>query len=232
MRSTKDRHVSLDKSIALFGATGLVGSECLRLLLNHGGFSRVKIFTRRPLSVNPDGAADHRKLETHVLDFEQIERYGKALAVDQIVCTLGTTIRKAGSQQEFRKVDFDYPLAIARIALTQGAHHFLLVSSLGANSGSRLFYNRVKGELEAAILALPFRSHTILRPSLLLGKRVEFRLGEKIAEWLAVLMPEKYKPVSAAAVAEALVASAREDRAGKRIIESAEIRAFAGRRSC
>lgn len=222
--------MSLDKSIALFGATGLVGSECLRLLQDDGGFSRVLVFTRRPLSVKPDGAVDRPKLETHVLDFEQIERQGKALALDQIVCTLGTTIRKAGSRQAFRNVDFDYPLAIARIALAQGAHHFLLVSALGANAGSRWFYNRVKGELEAAILALPFRSHTIVRPSLLLEKRAEFRLGEKIAEWLAFLMPEKYKPVSAVAVAKALVASAREDRTGKRIIESIEIRASAGRR--
>ena len=220
-----------DTSLALFGATGLVGSECLRLLLDDGGFSRVVIFTRRPISVKPNGAADHPTLETHVLDFEQIERQGKMLAVDQIVCALGTTIRKAGSQQEFRKVDFDYPLAIARTALAQGARHFLLVSALGANAASRLFYNRVKGELETAILALPFRSHTIVRPSLLLGKRAEFRLGERIAEWLAFLMPKKYKPVSAAAVAEALVASARKDRAGKRIIESAEIRASAGQRS-
>jgi len=223
--------MSLDKSIALFGATGLVGSACLRLLLNDGSFSRVMIFTRRPLSVKPTGAADRPALETHVVDFEQIERLGNALAVDQIVCALGTTIRKAGSQEEFRKVDFDYPLAIARTALAQGTRHFLLVSALGANAGSRLFYNRVKGELEAAILALPFRSHTIVRPSLLLGTRAEFRLGEKIAERLAFLMPEPYKPVSAAAVADALVVSAREDRAGKRIIESAEIRAFAGRRS-
>jgi len=223
--------MSLGKSIALFGATGLVGRECLRLLLDDGGFSRVVIFTRRPISVKSNGAADRPALETHVLDFEQIERHAKDFAVDQIVCALGTTIRKAGSRQEFRKVDFDYPLAIARTALAQDARHFLLVSALGANAGSRLFYNRVKGELEAAILALPFRSHTIVRPSLLLGKRAEFRLGEKIAEWLAFLMPEKYKPVSAAAVAGALVASAREDRAGKRIIESAEIRASAGRRS-
>lgn len=223
--------MSQDTSIALFGATGLVGSECLRLLLDDGGFSRVMIFTRRPLSVKPAGAADRPTLETHVVDFDQIARQGNALAVDQIICALGTTIRKAGSQQEFRKVDFVYPLAIARIALSQGARHFLLVSAVGANAGSRWFYNRVKGELEAAILALSFRSHTIVRPSLLLGTRAEFRLGEKITERLAFLIPEKYKPVSAAAVAEALVASAREDRAGKRIIESAELRAFAGRRS-
>lgn len=219
-----------DTSIALFGATGLVGGECLRLLPDDGGFSRVMIFTRRPLAVKPEDAADRPKLETRVLDFEQIERLGEALAVDQIVCALGTTMRKAGSRQEFRTVDFDYPLAIARLALAQGARHFLLVSALGANASSRWFYSRVKGELEAAILALPFRSHTIVRPSLLLGTRVEFRLGEKVAEWLAFLMPEKYKPVSAAAVAEALVAAAREGRVGKRIIESAEIRASAGRR--
>jgi uncharacterized protein YbjT (DUF2867 family) len=221
---------SQDKSIALFGATGLVGRECLRLLLDDRTFSRVLVFTRRPLSSKPDNSARLARLETHVIDFEQLERHAALLAVDQILCALGTTMRKAGSRQQFRRVDFDYPLAIARIGLAQGARHFLLVSALGANARSPVFYNRVKGELEEAILALPYRSHTIIRPSLLLGERVEFRLGEKIGEWLAFLAPEKYKPVSAIAVAQALVHSAREDRAGKHIIESAEIRALAGQR--
>lgn len=216
--------MSLGKSIALFGATGLVGGECLRLLLEDPDFSRVVTFTRRALSPHLRGIAGRSKLEEHVIDFDRLELHAQELAVDQIICALGTTIRKAASQQEFRKVDFDYPLAIARIALAQGSHHFLLVSALGANARARIFYSRVKGELEAAILALPFRGHTILRPSLLLGQRAEFRLGEKIAEHLAFLMPRKYKPVPAVAAAQAAVTSAREDRPGVRIIEASEIR--------
>ncbi|MGH8611717.1 MAG: hypothetical protein ACREYF_06665 [Gammaproteobacteria bacterium] len=219
--------MSLGQSIALFGATGLVGGECLRLLLEDPGFSRVVTFTRRALASPLAEVAGSSKLEHHVVDFDHLERRTGALAVDQIICALGTTLRKAGSQQEFRRVDFDYPLAIARIGLAHGSHHFLLVSALGANTGSRIFYSRVKGELEVAIRALPFRSHTTVRPSLLLGPREEFRLGEKIAERLAFLMPEKYKPISAIAVAHALVVAAREDRPGTRIIESAEIRMLA-----
>lgn len=208
------------KSIALFGATGLVGNHCLRLLLEDNSFARVVTFTRRPLPATASGITGHPGLEAHTLDLGQIQRHAQALAVDQVICALGTTLRKAGSQQEFRKVDHDYPLAIARVALAQGAHHFLLVSAIGANPGSRFFYNRVKGEVEAAILAFPFRSHTIARPSLLLGKRDEFRFGEKIAQQFAFLMPERYKPVSALAVAQTLVAAARDDRAGIQIIES------------
>lgn len=208
------------KRIALFGATGLVGGECLRLLLNDPAFSHIVTFTRRPL--NNIGT----KLETHVLDFNRIEHNAAVLAVDQVVCSLDTTIRKAGSQQEFRKVDFEYPLTIARIALAQGVRHFLLVSALGANARSRIFYNRVKGELEDAILALPFQSHTIVRPSLLVGERKESRLGEKIGAHLSFLVPAKYKPVSATAVAKALISAAHEDRRGQRIIESAEIPAL------
>lgn len=221
--------MSQGKSIALFGATGLVGSACLRLLLEDSSFSRVVAFTRRPLSSALHGLSGRSKLEKHVIDFDQFERHTDTLAVDQIGCALGTTIRKAGSRREFRKVDFDYPLAIARIGLAQGSHHFLLVSALGANASSGIFYNRVKGELEAAILALAFRSHTILRPSLLLGERAEFRIGERIAAHLAFLMPDKYKPVPAAAVAQAAVECARDDSVGTRIIEAAEMRANAAR---
>jgi uncharacterized protein YbjT (DUF2867 family) len=133
---------------------------------------------------------------------------------------LGTTIRKAGSQQAFRTVDFAYPAEIARLGLERGAHHFLLVSALGADARSRVFYNRVKGELENAVLALPYRAHTIVRPSLLLGEREETRLGEKIGERLAFLAPRKYKPVHARDVAWTLVNAAAEDRAGVNVIES------------
>ena len=164
-------------------------------------------------------------VESHVVDFDRLAAAPELFRVDQVLCALGTTIRQAGSQERFRVVDYEYPLAAARLGLAQGATHFLLVSSLGADARSRVFYSRVKGELEAAVLALPYRSVTIARPSVLLGTRAEFRLGEQLAKSLSFLVPARYKPVQARAVAAALVAAAREDAPGRRIIESAEIRA-------
>lgn len=139
------------------------------------------------------------------------------------MCALGTTIRKVGSQRQFRRVDHDYPLAAAHIGLRQGARHFLLVSALGANVRSRIFYNRVKGDIENAIRALPYRSITIARPSLLLGERSEVRVGESIAKRFAWIFPKRYKPVHARDVARTLLQAAIEDRVGVRVIESADM---------
>lgn len=216
------------RSVALLGATGLVGGECLRLLMREPTFSRVVVISRRAVALE-HYRSGNRVPELQVLDFSQLERHAAVFAVDQVICALGTTIRNAGSQGAFREVDFTYPLTAARIAYQQGARHFLLVSAIGANTRSRIFYNRVKGEIEEAVLAIPFRSHTIVRPSLLLGDRAEFRFGERIAAHLGLLMPAKYKPVAASAVAHALVSAALDDRPGKRIIESAEIRTLAPR---
>jgi uncharacterized protein YbjT (DUF2867 family) len=208
------------RSIAIVGATGLVGNECLRLLLEHPDYDRVVALTRRPLA--PTAGASS-KLQAHVIDFDRLASYGTLLAVDQILCALGTTIKKAGSQPAFRKVDFEYPYEIAQLGYAKGARHFLLVSALGANAKSSVFYNRVKGELEEAVLALPYRSHTIIRPSLLVGERAETRLGEVIGAKLGFLVPTKYKPVRATDVARALVAAAVEEKPGTRIIESGDI---------
>jgi uncharacterized protein YbjT (DUF2867 family) len=123
-------------------------------------------------------------------------------------------------------VDFGYPLTIARLGAEQGAHHFLLVSALGASARSLIFYNRVKGELEDAILALPYRSVSIVRPSLLVGNRARPRRGEQVAQRLAFLVPARYKPIPARAVAAALVRMAREDLPGRRIVESREMARF------
>ncbi|MFN2564364.1 MAG: NAD(P)H-binding protein [Gemmatimonadaceae bacterium] len=213
----------MTRSILVLGATGLVGSHCLRLLAAEPDVGRVVALTRRPLPRE----LVQRKVESHVVDFDALAAHAALFRVDQILCALGTTIRTAGSQVQFRVVDYDYPLAAARIGLAEGVTHFLLVSALGANARSRVFYTRVKGELESAVLALPFRSVTIVRPSLLLGPRAEFRLGEVVAKRFAFLAPAKYKPVDAHAVATVLVRAAKEDAPGRRIIESAEIRSLA-----
>jgi uncharacterized protein YbjT (DUF2867 family) len=182
---------------------------------------------RRPITLEVP-PAQRAKLELQVIDFERLAQSAELLAVDQILCALGTTIRKAGSQPAFRTVDFTYPEQIARFGLERGARHFLLVSALGANARSGVFYNRVKGELEDAVRSLPYRAHTIIRPSLLLGERGEFRLGERIAARLAWLAPLKYKPVHARDVARSLVNAALTDSAGLQVIESERIERSAG----
>jgi uncharacterized protein YbjT (DUF2867 family) len=198
----------------------LVGSHCLRLLAADPAFSRVVALVRRPLPRE----LVQSKVEPHVGDFDRLAEHEELFAVDQILCALGTTIRAAGSQERFRLVDYEYPLAAARLGLAQGATHYLLVSALGANARSRVFYSRVKGQLEAAIAALPYRSVTVARPSLLLGPRAEYRLGEQIAKRFAFLAPNKYRPVDAHAVAATLVRAAQEDAPGWRVIESSEMR--------
>ena len=210
-------------SVMVVGATGLVGRECVRLLLADNGFSRIIVVTRRSLS--PEVRSP--KLETHVVDFEHLNEYDELFRVDAIVCAIGTTIRQAGSRTRFRTVDYEYPLAFAKLGRRAGCAHFLVVSALGANPRSRVFYNRVKGELEDALRGLGYPRLTIVRPSLLLGPRAELRLGEEVAKrvtrWLGPLVPRAFKPVEARAVATTLVRAAREPGSGVRVIESGEI---------
>jgi uncharacterized protein YbjT (DUF2867 family) len=209
--------------VVLAGATGLVGSECLKLLLADPGVARVVVLARRPLGDAPASP----KLAAHVVDFAHLEAHADLLAADQFICALGTTIGQVGSKERFHAVDYGMPLALAKLAAARGVRHVLLVSALGADASSRVFYNRVKGELEEALSALPLRSLSIVRPSLLLGDRREFRLGESIAQRFAFLVPGKYAPIRARDVAAALVRLAAEDAPGRRVVESAEMRAWA-----
>ncbi|HKO15234.1 MAG TPA: NAD(P)H-binding protein [Gemmatimonadaceae bacterium] len=212
------------KSVLLVGATGLVGRECLRLLLPDALVSRVVVIARRPLS--PD--VHSPRMAVHVMDFDRLSEHASLFDTDAIICTLGTTIRDAGSRERFRAVDFGFPLAVAQLGRAGGARHFLLVSALGADATSRVFYNRVKGELESAVLALGYPRVTIVRPSLLLGRRTPARLGEEVAKrvvrWVGPVVPRGLRPVEARRVAEALVREAHESASGVRIISSAEIR--------
>jgi uncharacterized protein YbjT (DUF2867 family) len=205
-------------SVLILGATGLVGAECVRQFAEAPRFTRVIALARRPLAKTAS-----TRVETHVIDFEQLNDAARHFRVSHVVCALGTTIKKAGTQERFRRVDYDYPVAAARLGLREGARHFLLVSALGATAKSRIFYSRVKGELEDAIRALPYRSVTIVRPSLLLGERAEIRPGESIGKLFAAVVPRKWRPVHGRAVAATLVRAAAEDEPGVRIIESRDI---------
>lgn len=216
------------RAILLAGASGLVGSACLRALAADPAFERIVLATRRPLHFGgPDGieGPGRARIQQHVVDFRHLDRHPELFQVDQILCALGTTIKTAGSEPAFREVDYAYPLQLAQLGLAAGARHFLVVSALGANAKSRVFYNRVKGEMERDLLALDYRSITIARPSLLLGERREFRLGEELVKRFSFLMPGAYKPVQAQAVAACLVHCARDDRDGRRVLSSAQMRA-------
>lgn len=205
----------MSRSALVLGATGLVGGHCLQLLLKDETYARVVAFVRKPLPLS------HSKLESCVVDFEQLERAAEKARAQDVFCCLGTTIKQAGSQAAFRKVDFDYPYHAAQLAVRNGSEQFLLVSALGANARSAIFYNRVKGEIEAALATLPFRSLHLLQPSLLLGERSATRGGEKIGEyvfkataplWAGPL--RKYRPIAGRTVAAAMVHLAKQAQTG------------------
>jgi len=207
------------RHVLLLGATGLVGRELLQLLLADAAIEKVSVIARRSTGVTA------KKLDEHIFDLGEMQEHPRLFAVDAIFCALGTTIKTAGSQERFRVVDHDYPLMAARLGKQQNAAHYLLVSALGAKADSRVFYNRVKGEVERDLLQLNYPRTTIARPSLLLGERSESRLGERVFSHFGWLMPPAWKPIHARDVASALVAAAHAQESPVQILESRAMRA-------
>lgn len=212
------------RSVLLLGATGLVGGECLKLLLNDQAFSRVVVLTRGKFTVSGGPVL----VEHHQIDFERPETFRDFLNVDSVICALGTTIKKAGSRERFRRVDHDYPLGFAQAARQSGARTFVLVTAIGSDSRSRAFYSRVKGEVETAVAALGYPAYAVLRPSLILGPRHEFRFWERLLMitlgTLPLLVPRAYRPVRASAIARAAVAAAQLDSTtGMQVISNSQI---------
>lgn len=211
------------RTALVVGATGLVGRNLVRILTGDGAYAGVRVVGRRPL---PDELADP-KIDQRVFPFEELSRHAAVLAGDHVFCALGTTRKAAGSKARFRQIDLEYPRRIAAAARRNGARHFSLVSSLGADPRSRLFYLRVKGELEAAVRAGGWPSGAILRPSMLGGEhqgRPMERLGQAAARWA----PGRYRLVEAEDVARVMVRLAREEAPGWTVVESEAIRALAG----
>ena len=214
----------MSRTAVVLGASGLVGSDCLRLLLADESYERVHALVRRPLTI------EHPKLSQHQVRFDQLDAPAPYWSADAVFCALGTTIKKAGSQEAFRVVDHDYPLAAGCSAATAGAGVFLLISSLGAGEHSRNFYLRVKGETERDLSMAGLRSLVILRPSLILGERAEHRPGESLA---AIMMKPlsplfrgpllRYRPIPSEVIARTMVHMSGRAERGMVILESEHI---------
>lgn len=171
------------RSALVVGATGLVGSSLVKLLCESEEYAAVNVISRRPLDFT------HPKLVVKLCEFDQIADKDIEFA-HEVFCCLGTTMKKAGSKQQFEKVDFEYPLTIAAIAKNRGVGHFIVISAMGANEKALAYYSQVKGKLEAELIKMDFPRLSIVRPSLITGDRQEFRLGETIGDKvLKVLNP-------------------------------------------
>lgn len=208
------------RTAVVLGASGLVGGFCLRALVDDSDYTRVLTFGRRELPSLTRAKVSQRVADLRALTADDFR------GAQDVFSALGTTIKKAGSQEAFRQVDLELPLRAAQEALTAGAEQFVVVSSVGADPVSKNFYLRIKGELEQQLAKLPFRAVHILRPSLLIGDRNEFRLGEKIVSTIAPALDlltlgplRRYHSMRAEIAGKAMVGAAKSGKAGVFIYE-------------
>jgi len=210
------------KKALIYGSTGLIGEQLLPLLLESKNYEKVIALTRKPLGIS------HEKLVEVLYDFDQADN--TKLKADHIFCCMGTTIRNAGSTKRFYQIDHDYVVETARLAKEQDASLFSLVSAIGSNADSKIFYNRVKGEIEESIRQIGFKGLHIFRPSLLLGNRKEFRFGELIArivmKYISFLVPAKHRGIQATQVAGIMEEYASLYPDSEKIVENAEMIKF------
>jgi uncharacterized protein YbjT (DUF2867 family) len=192
------------RTALIIGATGLVGSHLLQLLLKDDRFSAIKVFSRRSTGLQ------HPKLQEHIINFDRQEEWKHLITGDVAFSALGTTIKKAGSKETQYKIDHTYQYNFAQAAAQNGVPVYVLVSSAMANEHSRIFYTRMKGELERDSKALPFQNIHIIQPGILTGERKENRAGERIGIKVVRLLnslgiAKKQKPVHASIVAQAMI---------------------------
>lgn len=210
----------MNKVAMIAGSSGLTGGFLLKMLLEAPEYREVIAYVRKPTRIQ------HPKLREVVMDWEKLDA---PVPADDVFCCLGTTIKKAGSQEAFRRVDYEYPLHLAELQLQGGSQQFLLVSAIGADASSSIFYSRVKGELEDALQKLGYKSLHIFQPSFIAGPRQEKRVGERIG--LAIfsfISPlfigplKKYAPIPAEHIARAMYRSAQKNIVGCTIYDSAK----------
>ncbi|NOU89272.1 NAD(P)H-binding protein [Paenibacillus sp. LMG 31460] len=218
------------------GGTGLVGRELIKLLLEDQAYTKVIALVRKNMQISH--LRGNEKLVQIVTDFNNLEIVIEQSDMEHahVFCTLGTTIKKAGSQEQFRKVDLDYPMRLGQMASTGKADAFAIVTAMGANRKSSIFYNRVKGEVEEGLRELKLRALYMLRPSLILGDRDETRLGEKlgsvVSRAISPLMIGRlrtYRPIHAKTIAMGLIQSAKSGQIGSHVLLSAQIAELASK---
>ena len=212
------------KTATLIGATGLIGSHLLELLQNDDYYGRIKIVVRRPVSIK------HPKIQLIIIDFSDEIAFRAAISgSDSVFCAVGTTNHKVkGDKEAYRKVDYDIPVNAAKFCSATGCPRFLLVSSVGASSKSQNSYLKLKGEVEDRVRNINIPAVSVFRPSMLLGKRQEFRLGEAIAQTMMVpvsfLIPPIYRPIRAFDVAKSMVAASKNEIPGFHIYHYKEMK--------
>jgi len=214
----------MKRKALVIGATGLIGKSVVNQLIQNEAYEKITIFVRK------SSGFIHEKVEEIIVNFDRLEEYEQYFQVDDVFSCLGTTIKIAKTKENFRKVDYDYSVKVAELASKATVQNFLLISSMGANSDSNIFYSKVKGEVERDVKKLHFTGLFIFRPSLLLGERKEVRIGEKVAEKISVIMPflftgpfKKYIPIKGETVAKAMINYALSGITGEQIIESNSI---------
>jgi len=212
------------KTALIAGSTGLIGSQLLDLLLADPRYHQVTALTRHDLPKT------HPKLVQLKIDFDKLGDRLAGLQADDVFCCLGTTMAKAKSKEMFYQVDFYYPLLLAKTARSLGAKQYMLVSALGADKDSSIYYNRVKGEVEEAIENVGYETVHIFRPSLLLGARQEKRTGEDAAKTFykifGFLIPEKFKAIDSGKVARAMLHFASREQKGIFVHDSRTLQSF------
>jgi uncharacterized protein YbjT (DUF2867 family) len=213
------------RTALLVGATGLIGNQLLLKLLQSPYYDRVTVLTRRSLGIR------NTRLHEVIFDFENPD--AQQVVANDVFCCLGTTIKKAGSKEAFKKVDLEYPLSVASLARKNGADKFLIVTAMGANSKSSIFYNQVKGEAEQGLISLKYPILHIFQPSLLLGDRPEPRLGEKVGAVIASIFKplmlgplKKYRAIESGKVANAMLEFAKKPDMGVFFHHSGELQAY------
>ena len=213
----------MKRTVALFGSTALIGSEILKLLINDDNYETINVITRKKVTVKS------KKIKNYIIDFSNPEDYRKIIKKgDIIIASIGTTQSKVSfNKRDYRKVDYDILLNIAKACKSNLASSFCFVSSAGANEKSKNFYLGLKGEIENSIMRLGLKSCLIFRPSLLLGKRNEFRFGEIIAQKImplfSFLMKSNYKPIKATDVAKSIVNESKKVSQGNKIYHYSEM---------
>ena len=199
------------KTAVVIGASGLIGKTLVRKLLEDSRYNSVKVFVRGSINIS------NTKLVEHIVDFDRITDWKNKITGDELYSSMGTTIKKAGSKEAQYKIDVTYQYEFAKAAAENGVTSYFLVSSSGASAESKLFYMKIKGELEEKVKLLPFNKIRIFRPSLLLGERDEKRFGEKATErLLKIVVPlfpflKNQRPIEGEKVARAMIVSANED---------------------